>query len=126
MDEYLATVPPEQRALLDRLRRTIRRAAPDAEECISYAMPAFRVKGGVLAGFARRGHGYSYYPFSGQTPSRDYTRTRSALHFSAARPLPDRLVRSLLEVRRAEMVSGTPGRKSARTRSRKPRGRAVP
>jgi uncharacterized protein YdhG (YjbR/CyaY superfamily) len=68
IDEYLAGVMSgETRRALERLRQTIRRIVPDAEECISYAMPAFRVGGRVVAGFAGRANGGSYYPFSGTT-----------------------------------------------------------
>src|SRR2546425_2060554 len=51
VDEYLARVPPKFRAAMQRLRKTIRAAAPDAEEVISYQMPAFR-QNGMLVYFA--------------------------------------------------------------------------
>jgi len=51
IDEYLATVRGEKRAALDKLRKTIRTVVPEAEECISYAIPAFRLHGKVVAGF---------------------------------------------------------------------------
>jgi len=55
------------RALLDRLRATIRSIVPRAEECISYGIPAFRLHGAVIAGFCARAQGCSYLPFSGTT-----------------------------------------------------------
>lgn len=109
IDEYLAGLSGETRRALERLRRAIRRIIPDAEECISYAMPAFRVGGRVVAGFAARANGGSYYPFSGTTLQTlagelaGYDRTKSALHFTAARPLPVALVRRLLAARIAEI-----------------------
>ena len=45
IDEYLAAVSDEQRAALERIRKTVRAAAPGAEECISYGLPAFRLDG---------------------------------------------------------------------------------
>ena len=51
IDEYLASVRPGQRKALEKLRRTIHSLVPDAEECISYSMPAFRYEGHVIAGF---------------------------------------------------------------------------
>jgi uncharacterized protein YdhG (YjbR/CyaY superfamily) len=111
IDAYLAAVGTEQRAALERLRRTIRRIVPDAEECISYGIPAFRWGGAVFAGFMVRKQGCSYFPFSGstlQTISRDlgaYGRTKSALHFSPAKPLPVTLVRRLVRARIAEIRS---------------------
>ncbi len=108
IDEYLAGVESERRAALDALRRTIRKLVPRAEECISYAMPAFRLDGRVVAGFAATAQGCSYFPFSGSTLAtlRDelegYGRTKSALHFDPAHPLPVALVRKLLRTRIAE------------------------
>ncbi len=67
IDEYLATVRGEKRAALDKLRKTIRTIVPKAEECISYAIPAFRLDGRIVAGFAATAKGCSYFPFSGST-----------------------------------------------------------
>ena len=108
MDEYLAALSPDRRAPLEKLRATIRSILPNAEECISYSMPAFRVGKHVVAGFLATKKGCSYYPFSGTTLGTladelsAYERTKSALHFDARRPLPKALVRKLLEARLAE------------------------
>lgn len=108
IDEYLTTLPKKQRDALQALRATIKAIVPEAEECISYSMPAFRVDGRVIAGFQARSKGCSYYPFSGRTLTTlaaelgDYTRTKSALHFSEERPLPRALVRKLVKARIAE------------------------
>jgi uncharacterized protein YdhG (YjbR/CyaY superfamily) len=108
IDEYLAGVTGERRAALDKLRKTIRSIVPRAEECISYQMPAFRLNGRIVAGFAARGTGCSYYPFSGrtlQTLAGDiagYSKTKGALHFDADKPLPATLVRKLIKARIAE------------------------
>jgi uncharacterized protein YdhG (YjbR/CyaY superfamily) len=64
---YLAGVKGPRRAALQKLRRTIREIVPEAEECISYSMPAFRLGGRIVAGFAATTEGCSYYPFSGST-----------------------------------------------------------
>jgi uncharacterized protein YdhG (YjbR/CyaY superfamily) len=109
IEGYLATVSADKRALLESLRKTIRSIVPDAEECISYSMPAFRVKGGVLAGFLATSKGCSYFPFSGSTLAilandlGDYGQTKSALHFDSKRPLAKTLVRKLLKARLAEV-----------------------
>jgi len=50
-DEYLTKVKPDQRATLEKLRRTILATAPEAEECISYGIPAFRLNGRSLVFF---------------------------------------------------------------------------
>lgn len=113
IDAYLATVTGERRAALEALRKTIRKAIPEAEECISYGMPAFRLGGAVVAGFLRTAKGCSYLPFSGSTLKTlavelsGYTRTKGSLHFHPERPLPAALVRKLLKARIAETKSPT-------------------
>jgi uncharacterized protein YdhG (YjbR/CyaY superfamily) len=129
IDAYLATVGRHRRQPLENLRRAIHRVVPAAQECISYGMPAFRVEGGIVAGFAATKDGYSYYPFSGQTLSElsnevaRYRGTKSALHFSAKQPLPARLLRTLLdtrlaEIRRKGLVESEPKRAVTHIRSK--------
>jgi uncharacterized protein YdhG (YjbR/CyaY superfamily) len=108
IDDYLARVSGDKRTALDKLRKTIRAIVPEAEECFSYGMPAFRLDGKVVAGFQATSKGCSYYPFSGMTlrtlagDIEDYSQTKSALHFAADSPLPTSLVRKLLKTRIAE------------------------
>ena len=108
IDEYLAPVEGERKATLEKLRKTIRGIVPRAEECISYALPAFRLDGRVVAGFAATTRGCSYFPFSGATLATlaeelaGYSQTKGALHFAADKPLPVALVRKLLKARIAE------------------------
>ena len=108
IDDYLSTVKGERRSALEALRKTIRSIVPDAEECISYGMPAFRLDGTVVAGFAATEKGCSYYPFSGTTLGtlagdlERYEGTKSAVHFGPDRPLPPTLVRKLIRTRIAE------------------------
>ena len=108
IDEYLSDVTGERRAALEKLRQTIRRIVPRAEECISYGIPAFRLDGRVVAGFAATNKGCSYLPFSGSTlrtlarELEGYGGTKSSLHFDPAKPLPATLVRKLVKARIAE------------------------
>ena len=108
IDEYLATVKGEQRTALDKLRKTIRAIIPKAEECISYRIPAFRLDGRIVAGFAATAKGCSYFPFSGSTlrtlasELEGYDRTKGSFHFEPAAPLPATLVRKLIKARLAE------------------------
>jgi uncharacterized protein YdhG (YjbR/CyaY superfamily) len=108
IDEYLAAVPADRRAALEKLRKTIKAIVPDAEECIRYAMPAFRVDDRVVAGFLATSKGCSYYPFSGRTLTtlaadvEKYEQTKGALHFDPKRPLSKALVRKLITARLAE------------------------
>jgi uncharacterized protein YdhG (YjbR/CyaY superfamily) len=109
IDDYLKGVTGERRRALADLRKKIRSVIPDAQECISYRMPAFRYKGVVVAGFCARRTGCSYFPFSGstlKTLARElsgYDQTKSALHIAADEPLPLALVRRLIKARIAEM-----------------------
>ena len=109
IDEYLRTVEPARRKALQKLRKTIRAIVPKAEECISYAIPAFRLDGRIVAGFAATKKGCSYFPFSGSTlrtlaaDLTDYSQTKSALHFDPATGLPATLVRKLIKARCEQM-----------------------
>ena len=64
IDQYLAALDEPKRSTLEALRRSILEVVPDAEQCISYGMPAFRLQGKVVAGFAAFKH-LSYLPHSG-------------------------------------------------------------
>ena len=108
IDAYLVKLNPPVRMLLEELRTTIRALVRQAEECISYRLPAFRLEGRVIAGFSATSKGCSYYPFSGTTLKTladdlaGYSQTKSALHFGPDNPLPKSLVRKLLRARIAE------------------------
>jgi uncharacterized protein YdhG (YjbR/CyaY superfamily) len=120
VDAYLATVPDDRRAALERLRRAIHAAAPGAEECLSYNMPAFRVDGAVVAGFLATAKGCSYFPFSGHVLAtlaeelEGYGGNPGALHFSPAKGLPAGLVRKLVRARRAEVKQKVRAREAKR------------
>ena len=108
VDEYLLGVEEPKRATLETLRSTILEIVPEADQLISYGMPAFRVEGKTVAGFAAFRKHLSYLPFSGTVLSQltdeleGYTMTKSALHFGVDEPLPKALVEKLIAVRRAE------------------------
>jgi uncharacterized protein YdhG (YjbR/CyaY superfamily) len=109
IDAYLANVAEPQRSELLALRATILSLVPNAEECISYKIPAFRVDGHVIAGFAAFKNHMSYLPFSGSVlPAlhsllEGHARTKSALHFTETSPLSNELVALLLHTRLAEI-----------------------
>ena len=99
IDDDLKGVPEDRRQALEDLRAKIRSVVPDAEECISYRIPAFPLNDVVVAGFLATAKGCSYFPFSGSTLKTlasdigRYDRTKGSLHFSADKPLPTTLVR---------------------------------
>jgi uncharacterized protein YdhG (YjbR/CyaY superfamily) len=108
IDQYLGTLDQPKRATLTQLRDTIVAIVPDAEQCISYGMPAFKLKGATIAGFAAFKSHLSYLPHSGSVigqlaeETEGYTKTKGSLHFPVDEPLPKELVRKLLESRMAE------------------------
>ncbi len=108
IDDYLATLDEPKRATLTRLRETIVAMVPEAEQCISYGMPAFKLQGKTIAGFAAFKSHLSYLPHSGSVIRRlaaeteGYTSTKGSLHFPVDQPLPEKLVKKLLDTRIAE------------------------
>jgi uncharacterized protein YdhG (YjbR/CyaY superfamily) len=107
IDEYLARVGGDKRAALEALRQSIRAAAPDAEECISYSVPAFRLNG-ILVGFGVTATHCAFYPWSGSTVAafehelKDYDTSKGTIRFQADHPLPPALVRRIVKARIAE------------------------
>jgi uncharacterized protein YdhG (YjbR/CyaY superfamily) len=108
IDEYLAGLGKEQRTALTRLRKAIRAAAPGAEECFSYGVPAFRLEGRAVAGFAAAARHCSFFPMSGSIVEdhaaalEGFDTSKGAIRFQPERPLPLALVRRLVRARIAE------------------------
>jgi len=108
IDQYLGTLDEPKRATLAQLRDTIVAIVPDAEQCISYGMPAFKLRGKTIAGFAAFKSHLSYLPHSGSVipqlakETEGYTKTKGSLHFPVETPLPKKLVKKLLDARMAE------------------------
>lgn len=109
IDDYLRSVDEPKRRTLEALRRAILEVVPEAEQVISYRVPAFRIHGAIVAGFAAFKNHLSYLPFSGSVLPQlsdqleGYTMTKSALHFPVDRPLPEALVKELIAVRLGEL-----------------------
>lgn len=107
IDDYLASVDPEQRTALEALRKTIHAAAPAAEECISYGIPAFRLNG-MLVGFGATKKHCAFYVMSGtvldgfQDELKGRDTSKGTIRFQASKPLPAALVRKLVKARIAE------------------------
>jgi len=107
IDEYLATQAMDKRVALENLRQVIRAAAPDAEECISYQLPAFRLNG-MLVAFGATANHCAFYLMSSTTLEafkgdlEHYQTSKGTIRFAADRPLPERLVRRMVEARVTE------------------------
>ena len=105
IDEYLAQVDQPKRSTLQVLRESIQRIIPEAEQCISYGLPAFRLQGKVVAGFGAFKNHLAYLPHSGSVfpELRDelgsYVITSGSLHFPVDNSLPESLVKKLIDVR---------------------------
>ena len=105
VDEYLANLDEPKRTTLQQLRQTIRTIVPEAEESISYGMPAYRLRGKVIAGFAAFKNHLSYLPHSGSVFAEipddvaGYMTSKGALQFPIDRPLPKALVKKLIAIR---------------------------
>jgi uncharacterized protein YdhG (YjbR/CyaY superfamily) len=113
VEAYLASLSPEQRAALDKLRTAIRAAAPDATEGISYAMPAFKLDGKGLVCYAAFTDHYSLFPMSTQviTDHLDELGARATgkgtIRFAYDERLPVALVKKIVKTRLAEVEART-------------------
>ena len=112
--EYLAALSDEKRAALEKLRKDILAAAPGAEECISYQMPAFKLDGRMLVWFGATANHCAFYPggivdqFSDDLSA--YEISKGTIRFQPSRPLPASLVRKLVKARMAKTaVAARPG-----------------
>ena len=109
IDEHLAGLDEVRRTTLEKLRQTIRSIVPQAEKCMSYGTPAFRLGGKVVAGFAAFKNHLSYLPHSGsvfdEMPGElaGYEMTKGALHVPIDAPLPEPIVEKLIAVRLAQL-----------------------
>ena len=124
VDGYLAGVPPETRTALEKLRRTIRAAAPRAEEVISYRIPAFRVHGMLVYYAAFRDHCRFFVGsasarkrFAGEL--KPFRAGKGTVHFTPEHPLPDALVTRIVKARVAENEARAARKRKESGRSRR-------
>jgi uncharacterized protein YdhG (YjbR/CyaY superfamily) len=113
IDEYLAGVDAPARETLQIVRARILEIIPDAEQCISYGMPGFKIQVGkklkAFAGIAAFKNHLSYFPHSGRTSKTladrlaEYTLIPSGVQFQRGEPLPLEVIRMLIEARLQEI-----------------------
>ncbi len=101
---YLKKLSPEKRAALMKLRNAVKAAAPRAEECISYQIPAFRLDGRMLVWYGAMKHHCSFFPGAYAIASlkpqlKKYETSTGTIRFSPDKPLPATLVRKLVKAR---------------------------
>lgn len=108
VDEYMAQLPDDRRAAMEGLRRTIRAAAPQAEEAISYNMPAFRLDGRFFVSYEAFKRHYSLFPWSDAMVEelgealKPYAVGKGTIRFPADEPIPLDLVTRIIEFRLRE------------------------
>ena len=105
IDDYLAALDEPKRRTLDELRKTILAVIPEAEQCIAYGLPAFKLNGKAIAGFGAFKNHLSYFPHSGSVieelteDTSPYVASKGTLQFPVDTPLPGKLVEELITVR---------------------------
>jgi uncharacterized protein YdhG (YjbR/CyaY superfamily) len=111
IDEYIAVQPAATQIVLERVRRAIGKAVPDAEECISYQIPAFKLHGRVLLYFAGWKEHYSVYPASDAMVAafpdelERYRVSKGTLRFSLSESVPVMLIERVAKFRATELAA---------------------
>ena len=123
IDEYLALLSDEKRAALQKLRRAIQSAVPEAEECISYQVPAFRFRGRMLVAFGAAANHCAFYPGAFPVEAHKdelnaYDTSKGTIRFQEDSPLPATLVRKLVKTRIAEHAAQSVGGRRVAKRSK--------
>lgn len=101
---YKSAPLPQRRTMLA-MRKTILEIIPDAEEVVSYGMPAFKIEGNIVAGILHAKNHVGYYPFSGSVlrlfpqDLKNFSHTKSAIHVPINRPLSKTLIKKLIRAR---------------------------
>ena len=123
IDEYIATFPPDVQAILQRVRTTIRKAVPRAEEAISYQIPTFKLHGSYVVYFAGWKQHYSLYPASGRLVAAfeeelaPYEVNKGTIRFPLSTAVPVRLIGRIAKF----MAKDAEARARAKARPRKKR-----
>jgi uncharacterized protein YdhG (YjbR/CyaY superfamily) len=109
VDDYINLHPPAVKSGLDLLRKTIKKAAPDAEELISYQMPAYRLKG-MLAFFSATKKHYGFYPTASpiiafKEKLKRYETSKGAVRFPLDKPIPVKLITAMVKWKAKENLS---------------------
>ena len=107
IDEYVRTFPKDVQGVLERLRQTIRKTAPQAVETISYDMPTFRLDGKFLVSFAAWKSHIGLYPIPSGTAAfqkevSPYRGAKSTVRFPLEKPIPHDLVKKIVLFRMRE------------------------
>ena len=113
VDEYIATFPEDVQAVLQRVRRTIRKAVPGADEVISYQIPAYKLRGVRVIFFAGWKEHFSLYPATGllvkafKEEIAPYKVSKGTIRFPLAKPAPVKLIERIVKFRAKEATEST-------------------
>jgi uncharacterized protein YdhG (YjbR/CyaY superfamily) len=110
VDEYIASQPEAAQGILKRVRSTIRKAVPGAEEVISYQIPTYKLRGGPVIYFAGWKQHYSLYPATGHVVAAfkdelaPYEVSKGTIRFPLSEPVPVKLIEGIAKVRAQEVA----------------------
>jgi len=110
IDEYIRTFPEDVQDILEKMRRTIKKAAPQAVESISYQMPTFKLKGKSLVYFAGYKNHIGFYPIPSGIEAFEeelstYKQGKGSVQFPLSRPVPYDLVKKIVVYRSKEVLA---------------------
>lgn len=125
VDEYIGLQPVPVREKLEEMREVIRRAVPEAEETISYGMPAFRLYGRIILYYAGWKQHLSLYPGNARLVAEladeltQYEVRKGTIQFPLGEPLPVKLITRIAKIRAKEMSAAEKGKATARKQARR-------
>jgi uncharacterized protein YdhG (YjbR/CyaY superfamily) len=111
MDEYLDGLPASQRAALERVRAVVTEIAPEAEEGVSYGIPAFLYEGRPLLGFKAAKNHLSVFPFSPAAIAdvkdrlEGFELSKGTIRFTAEDPVPEKVLAAVVRARQREITT---------------------
>jgi uncharacterized protein YdhG (YjbR/CyaY superfamily) len=124
VDDYIAAQPEAVQGVLERVRSTIRKAVPGAEEVISYQIPAYKLQGRAVLYFAGWKQHYSVYPATAPLVAAfkddlaSYEVSKGTIRFPLGRPVPDRLIGRIAKFRAKETVEAGKAKAAAPKKGR--------
>jgi uncharacterized protein YdhG (YjbR/CyaY superfamily) len=125
VDDYIATQPETVQAILERVRGTIRKAVPRAQEVISYQIPAYKLDGGAVIYFAGWKEHYSLYPASDRlvkafkSDLAPYKISKGTIRFPLDEPVPAKLIADIAKFRAQETLERANAKAAVRTPKKK-------
>ncbi len=120
IDEYIASFPTDVQVILEKIRETIREAAPDAQETISYQIPTFKLRGNLVYFAAFKSH-IGFYPIpTGMEKFKKelslYKQGKGSVQFPLAKPIPYGLIRRIVKFRVEENLKKAAGKGQKKSR----------